>query len=281
MLHARPDHPALRPFIELIWVDEPGEAARPGGRERVLPNGAVHLVFRLGAPLRVFDGPDDPRGRTVGRALIGGPRAASYVRGLDGSGSVGAMLRPGALRALFGVDADALAHRHTSVHDLCGAWGAEVDQRLAEAPSAHARLRRFEAMLVERLRDAERPHPAVRSALARLDAGEPVGRVVERTGYSHRHLVALFKREVGLSPKVWSRIRRLRRALDLAAARPDAAWAEVALRSGYADQAHLHRDLVALGGITPSAWRAAAPRALLHVPLPEVRSVQDRGRRGP
>lgn len=273
--------PAVGAFAELLWADDGPAPAGAAPRERVLPNGAAHLVIRLGSPLRVFTGADDPEGRVVGRALIGGPRARSYVRALDGAGSVGAMLRPGALRALFGVDAADLADRHTDLRDVCGPWAAELEERLQLAPTAAARLSVLEGMLARRLAPAPPPHPAVRQALSRLRSGEAVTPVVERTGFSHRHFVALFRREVGLTPKVWARVQRMRRALELAGAHADAGWAEVAMRAGYADQAHLHRELVAIGGLTPGAWRAASPRAAHHVPLPrrEVSSVQDpRGR---
>lgn len=270
---------AVRAHVERVWADE---ATGPvASRERVLPTGAAHLVIRLGTPLRVFSSAQDPEGRTLGHALVGGPRASSYVRALDASGSVGVMLRPGALRAMFGVDAAELADRHTPLRDLSGAWAAELEERVRLAPTRAARLDVLEGMLARRLEAAPPPHPAVQWAIGRLRAGESVGRVVERTGYSHRHFVALFRREVGLAPKVWARVQRMRRALALAGAGAD--WAEVALAAGYADQAHFHRELVALGGLTPTAWRAASPRAAHHVPLPtrEVRSVQDPSRPGP
>lgn len=244
----------------------------------MLPNGSVHLVFRLGTPLRLFAHPEDHEGELIGRAVLGGARAHGYLRALDPTASVGATLRPGATRALFGVEAADLAHRHTSVAELAPRWSAEVEERLLSCTSLADRLDLFEALLLRRLRDPVLPHPAVRPAMRWLADGEPVARVVERTGYSHRHFIAAFRREVGLTPKVWARIQRLGRALQLAASHPDRGWSELALLAGYADQAHLHRELVALGGLTPAAWRAAAPRALLHVPMPSPRgvsSVQD------
>ena len=67
--------------------------------------------------------------------------------------------------------------------------------------------------------------------------------------------------EAGLSPKRLLRVLRLHAALH-AAWRRDASgashrsWAEIAYRAGYADQAHLTREVRALLGETPSAWRA-------------------------
>src|SRR5690606_365377 len=129
-IHRLPS-PALRPFVSLLWasgnegaegderVTAPPEAH---ARERVLPTGAMHLVFRVSSdPLRLFDdaagaagGAGYDAGYDAGHAIVGGARSSSYVRGLStGSRSVGAMLRPGAALPLFGVSAAELAERHT------------------------------------------------------------------------------------------------------------------------------------------------------------------------
>ncbi|MEU4665925.1 helix-turn-helix domain-containing protein, partial [Micromonospora chalcea] len=67
----------------------------------------------------------------------------------------------------------------------------------------------------------------------------------------HRRSLTLF----GYGPKTLARILRMRRALDLA--RAGAPLAEVAARSGYADQAHLTREVRELAGLPPS--RLLAP----------------------
>ncbi|WP_435823673.1 helix-turn-helix domain-containing protein, partial [Micromonospora haikouensis] len=63
----------------------------------------------------------------------------------------------------------------------------------------------------------------------------------------HRRCQALF----GYGPKTLARILRMRRALALA--RAGTPLAEVAAASGYADQAHLSRDVRDLAGVAPAA----------------------------
>jgi AraC-like DNA-binding protein len=53
----------------------------------------------------------------------------------------------------------------------------------------------------------------------------------------------------GYGPKTLSRVLRLQRALAVAG--EGASYAEVAARSGYADQPHLTREVRALTGLTP------------------------------
>jgi AraC-like DNA-binding protein len=74
-----------------------------------------------------------------------------------------------------------------------------------------------------------------------------------RVGVSERHLRNLFAREVGLSPKHFARISRLRKVLALAGRRQ---WAAVAEDAGFFDQAHMISDFRALMGVSPAAYLA-------------------------
>jgi AraC-like DNA-binding protein len=268
----RAPSPALRPFLRTLWVsrDDRGPAKGAEQREHVLPTGDVHIVFRLAGPaLRLFDGPDDPVGRTLARAIVGGARSGYYLRDVSQPVfSVGAQLLPGAAPLLFGVAAGEIAERHTPLEDLWGAEVREIEDRLAVAGSDQDRLALFEKILAERLPRIRGIHPAVAQALAGLGAREGVGSLVERSGYSHRRFVALFREAVGLSPKRYARVLRFRRMLDRVAAPTPPPLAELALEAGYSDQAHFNREFRELAGVTPGEYRTLAPASGHHVPVP-------------
>jgi AraC-like DNA-binding protein len=264
MILQRTPRADLRPFVERVWAQDPDEAIG-AARERVLPTGAMHVVFRLDAPLRVYDGPDDPRGRTIGTAVVGGARAAASLRDVSRpTRSVGAMLRPGAAEAVLGVPAGPLAGRHTDLADLWRGTG-DLHAWLGEAPTLAARLDRFESILLARLPRVRGVHPAIAFALERFASTREVAPVAAASGYSQRRFLALFREAVGLSPKVYCRVGRLQDALARAAR--GERWADVALAAGYSDQAHLVREFREIAGVTPGEYLRASPRALNHVPV--------------
>ena len=86
----------------------------------------------------------------------------------------------------------------------------------------------------------------------------PVAAIAREVGFSERHLVNQFRREIGLTPKRASRVARFDRARQVLQARqtsgerPDVGWA--AACCGYADQSHLVRDFRAFAGLPPSQW---------------------------
>lgn len=236
-------------------------------REHVLPTGGMHLVFRLvDTPLRLFEDEEERHGRLVGPALVGGARARYYLRELPRSeGSVGAMLRPGAARWLFDATAAELSGRHTDLEELWGLAARSAHARLLEAVDP---LTLLEELLAQRLPVVRHLHPIVAQALYEFTATDQVAMVVARSGCSHRHFVALFRDAVGLSPKRYCRVLRFRRALQLVAGHRTSVLAQIALESGYSDQAHFQREFRELAGLAPDAYRRISPALPSHVPAP-------------
>ena len=258
--------PALQPYLRQLWAMRPGNGVVLV-REHVLPTGDTHLAFRLGGPaLRIFSGPHDRDGTVIGHAVVGGARSRFHVREAGGpGGSVGALFKPGGAEALLGVPAGVLAGRHTPLAAIWGGTAAALLAQLDEASEPGLQLDRLEGFLLARLADEADLHPAVAGALAHLQAGASVAAAVRATGLSHRRVLTLFRDATGLAPKEYTRVLRLQAALR-AAARPGAAgWAELALQAGFSDQAHFSREFHAFAGLTPQAWRRAAPRHPGHV----------------
>jgi AraC-like DNA-binding protein len=257
----------LRPFVKRLWaIDRPFRSGA-GLLELVLPTGEMHLAFSLTeAPFRVADDIDGPR-RAVGHAVVGGARAAFYVRDLRGPArSVGAQLYPGAGELLFGVGADELAGRHTDLEALWGARAPDLRARLLEASGPERQLDLLESLLAARLPRVRGLHPAVAHALDRFAAASSVRDVVREIGCSHRLLARRFRQSIGLTPKLYCRTLRFRRVLPRVA-EAGVCLADLALDAGYSDQPHFTREFREFAGVTPSEYRARRPAHAHHLPL--------------
>lgn len=265
-----PSAPPLRRFVSTVWASGVTPPTSPARREHVLPTGAMHLVFRLsGPPLRIFRDHADGVGVTLGHAIVGGARSAFYARDVSvPTRSVGAQLLPGAAAALFGVPADALAGHHTPLDALWGDEAALAVERLHAAFTPSRQLAVLEALLLAKLAAAPALHPAVAHALRQLQGDADIRRVVEASGYSHRRLISLVREATGLAPKTYARVMRFQRMLGRIERHPELPWVDLALDAGYSDQAHLSREFAAIAGVTPQAWRRAAPPSANHVPVP-------------
>ena len=266
MLSREPAGP-LRPFVSRVWTVDQRGAPPIAAIERVLPTGDTHLAIRLtGEPLWIVG--ETGAGTIMGPAVVGGARSGAYLKDVsEPSWSIGAQLRPGAARLLFGATDGDLAGRHTDLALLWGTAAGELRERAAEAATPDARLAVLEAALAARLPRVREVHPAVAAALDHFRQSSDVRAAVAAGGIAHRRFIGLFREQVGLGPKVFCRVRRFQRAVRFVARRPDRSWADIAAACGYSDQPHLHRDFVAFAGVTPGEYRALAPAWPNHVPL--------------
>jgi AraC-like DNA-binding protein len=124
--------------------------------------------------------------------------------------------------------------------------------------------------MLEQLKKPLEHHPAVDYAVQQFSSALPglsVSRVVGKVGFSQRRFIQLFNDEVGLTPKLFSRVSRFQRVIQTAHARDELNWVKMALDCGYYDQAHFIHDFQAFAGITPSAYLERKTPHVNHVPM--------------
>lgn len=269
----------LRPFVTRLWAQRPAaDGPRAIVREAVLPTGCAHLVFRPeSAPLRVWSDASEHR---LGPVVLAGPRTERYLRETQSHGrSVGALIEPAMLYALFGVSARALRGQHVDGAIVLGPSALELCEQLAGARDEHAELTALEAFLLARIEAARVVPRFVRAAVDAIER-EPnanIAALVERSGASHRHFAAVFEEHVGLTPKRFARVRRFNAALE-AMQRGPRSLAAIASELGFSDQAHLTREFVAHAALTPSAYFERSPAEARHVSIDQNSSRPARGR---
>lgn len=152
-----------------------------------------------------------------------------------------------------------LAEASAPLVDLWGSAADELSERLACVTAPDDRFRVLERILLERLSAGFVPRQPIRRALElfhRSGGLLSVGAVVQRIGISRHRFVDAFRSEVGLSPKVFCRLRRFSAVLDYVASLTDADWVDVAQAVGYWDQAHFNHEFREFCGLTPSEYLA-------------------------
>jgi transcriptional regulator GlxA family with amidase domain len=98
------------------------------------------------------------------------------------------------------------------------------------------------------------PDPAVISAAGALSGGVPVTEVSRDLGLLPRTLRRRFTAQVGLTPKRFARVQRMRRLVRDLDGQAQVDWASVAAKHGYADQPHLADEFRELAGVTPNEY---------------------------
>lgn len=194
-----------------------------------------------------------------GGFLAGLTAAPALVESNGSQAGVQVNLTPLGAYHLFGIAMADVAGRAVHLRDLMGMAGAELIERLRECPGWEPRFALLDRLFLKALSVNRPPSEAIAWAWnqIRLHPGDvSIGELAEEIGWSHKHLIARFRAEVGVAPRLAARIVRFDRAVNMVKRpeRPD--WAGIALESGYYDQAHMAREFREFARCTPLEFRS-------------------------
>jgi AraC-like DNA-binding protein len=240
----------------------------PPGIHRGLPSRHLTFIISLADPVDIARMPADSQAPGRFQAFVGGLHASPASIRHDGTQQgISLELTPLGARALLGLPAGELASTVVPLEDVLGTTALGLVDRLATSFGWHERFSALDEALVQRLKEGRGPSRQVAWAWQQLvsTAGAvEVGALASKVGYSRRHLGELFRRELGLPPKVAARVLRFERSRRVLERRDRPSLAAVAALSGYYDQAHLNREWREIAGCAPTTWMAE-----------ELPSVQD------
>jgi AraC-like DNA-binding protein len=233
----------LAEFVDFIWVYE--GYAPPHAQERLLPQPLMSLIITVSGGEVVWSG-------------VTGPRTESMM--LDTSrpfSVIGVSFRAGGGFPFVPMPAGEL---HNLTVPLEAVWGARSDsvcEALLGTTSPAVRCGVLERALLSAARGRYDRHPAVRFAVGELGhrrRPRPVARVAETIGLSQRRFIEVFRNEVGLTPKAFSRVCRFQHVLGQIENLTDVDWVDVANECGYFDQAHFIHDFRQFAGVSPTVY---------------------------
>lgn len=210
-----------------------------------LPFPGIPLILNLGSPWVI-------ESASLDSFLAGLHTKSTRVTGEREFSCLEVRLTPLGARRLLGVPLHELANGTHALEALLPGAGT-LTARVREAQAWDERFDLLEAFLARRLTDTPPTPRELRwawSELVRSGGRVRVRALAAELGWSSRRLIDRFRDHVGLPPKAAARVIRLDRAVSaLRSGTPRVA--DVAVACGYADQAHLGRELRELGGVTP------------------------------
>jgi AraC-like DNA-binding protein len=196
---------------------------------RVLPDGCMDLLW-MGD-----------------RLVVAGPDTTAFLSVVP-AGAVVAGLRfaPGSAPGVLGLPAHGARDQRVPLAEV---WDPALVRVLEEqVATASSPARELERIAAAHGRGVPQVDPLLAEVVRRAGRDEAVGAIADAVGLGVRQLHRRSLDAFGYGPKLLARVLRLQRAL--AHAREGAGLSAVAAHHGYADQAHLARDVRDLAGTT-------------------------------
>ena len=240
--HAPP--PALREYVECFWTRG---GPPPNTTQSILPDGCIDIVLTYSSA----DSGESPSATLA----VGTMTRPLTVEAHEGAAFVGARFWPGRALPFLGVPAAAITDLRVDVGDLWPRRG----ESLAKIRQNELGVWRsaFERVLLRRLESARPIDVTVDAALgAILRAGGnlSIASLAPTLGITRQHLARAFALHVGVPPKMFARVTRVRRVLAKARVATRVDWTALALDAGFYDQAHLSGEIREITGRSPTAW---------------------------
>jgi AraC-like DNA-binding protein len=249
--------PPLSNFVDNFWIYEGSVVGQQ--IERILPTGTLELVINLRQDeLRFYDDECSENPSRFSGAIISGAYGRGFVPdAAEETFIIGVHFKPGGAFPFLGLPAGNLADTHVDLEILWGPSAGRLRERLCEARTSAERFQLLQNALLSRLRHGVEQHYAVSAALEMFgsnQAGPVVREAAKYIGLSQRRFIQIFKAEVGMTPKLFSRVQRFQRVRTRIERNGSSDWVDIALECGYFDQSHLIHDFRFFSNLSPAEY---------------------------
>ncbi len=238
--------PDLARSVECLWILR--GAMAPEG-QTILPDGGMELLFHFGSP------PTSSKLSAQPVAVIAGQMTTAlqlYPQGdID---IVGVRLRPEASGCLL--PPSQLVEKFHALDAVVGAWARRAHQQAGNERGDQGRVGRIISALRTLPGLSREPDQAIAHSVRHIESAHGSGTIDRFTpeDLGARQWERRFVAACGLSPKTFARIVRLQRVVWLHQSGQWQRWADLAIESGFYDQAHLAKDFRACSGQSPDAF---------------------------
>ncbi len=263
----RPPWP-LSQFVAAIWLCEGTPPAH--AKERVLPDGSMGIIINLHDDYLVeFDreNPDVAR-KFSSSILVGASTRYTIIDTAQQISVAGIHFKPGGAFPFFKPPGGEFQDSAVALDALWRSAATEMRERMQESPTAEGKLDVMEQYLMRcAVRPFEEDGPVTFAlrAFNRVPHGQTIADVTSQLGLSARRFIDLFRAQVGLTPKLFCRVRRFHGVIERVHRAEEVDWTDLALSCGYYDQAHFIRDFRGFAGVSPNAYLANRGEFLNHI----------------
>ena len=238
--------PQLASHFLCLWT-QTIVGSRGAFEHRVLPDACIDIVL-------INDEPP----------MLVGPWTVPFLARLAvGTSITGVRLRPGRASCLLGIPASELLNQIIPITDVKGVVQKMPLEQVTAQPNAERR-----SALTQVLSASVEDSPSDHAVMAGIQwlSRHPRGRIAQLSqwiGIGERQLHRRFSAAIGYGPKMFQSVLRFQRLLKTAReTQGEQSLSHLAASTGYADQAHMTRDVRRLANLRPTALFRSAESTL-------------------
>lgn len=267
-----PSYPLDR-YIERFFYYEGLQTAHQ--LDRFLPDGNTEFIFDLSdTPQYIYDNETLAEIQACRHAWVSGVRTRPITipSGRDSRMLIVAF-KKGKAYPFYPLPMSEIMDAVVEAVSIFGQDILNLREQLLAVPSVEQMFLLVERFLLGQAREALPADVSSRcvafsvSSILQAPDRSRIQQLRDQMGYSQKHFINLFKKQVGVPPGQYMKIMRFQKAIreiEMASS-PD--WSEIALRNGFYDQAHFIHEFKNYSGFTPSEYMTRKTNTLNYVPV--------------
>jgi AraC-like DNA-binding protein len=246
----------LRSYIEAFWVFESATGIPLTDRSLAVPNGCSKLIIPYENSLIGISEDRTGVSREHGLYFVGNRIKATLIHSsVRKTGFIGIEFSPHAAFPLFGIPMhETVDEKIFDSEVLFGRWGRETRETLCNLEGVDQKVNFIQNELVRLSRRNQRTNTVIEFCVRTLKLAHgriSIKELERKTGYTRRYLDVLFKKHVGLSPKVLAGIFRFQMFYQNWAQGLSYDVLKERLYDHYYDQAHFSKEFKRMTGHPP------------------------------
>jgi len=244
--------PYLSPYIKNYWFLETGKEIFDEP-QRIFPDGCMECIIHYGEPpIRKLD---DCLQRQQTAFVFG--QLKSYMELIPSSsmGIMGIRFFPHGLSAFTKTPLNELKQNEVSLVDMFGKSAQTIAEQIASCVNTEDRIAVMERFLMAQLRHGIPQFQMMSEVLKEIvkHSGDiSINYLVKKYKLSEKHIERIFLQNVGIGPKLFSRILKFQNVFKLAT--ESDSLTKLGLHAGYFDQSHFIREFRAFTGYSPREY---------------------------
>jgi AraC-like DNA-binding protein len=192
------------------------------------------------------------------KSFVAGQFCQSYYLEPTGvTGVIGIKFKPNGLFDLFQIPMTLFTNKIIDFATIAGEEAHIITEQIIANPPNNRRIEIIEEYLMKKLMNRKSQLDYMQRTVSMIM--ESIGNITvkelaSKLNISDRQIERKFKEQIGISPKMFSRLTRINYVFKLLRTNPELNWQDVIFLCGYYDQAHFIRDFKEISGESPNVF---------------------------
>jgi AraC-like DNA-binding protein len=244
-----------------------------------LPEGKVNLVIELmNTSNTVYTEKKLSGKRTMKNAWLTGTQAQTIIyENNNNSAILSIKFTTGGFYALTKIPATEIIYPGLEAEFIFGNTFKQLYQKLINEKNISNLFQLVEEYFLSRVKNDH--SETLLAGFIDKNITKPIDWLVEKSGYSQKHLIHTIKKQTGFSPKYLQRLHRFQNVIrSIQFCKGKINWASIAYYNNYFDQAHFIKEFVHFMDLTPVEYFVLTSASEHNKTFSDVKLLTDMGR---